>query len=148
MSKRAPFRLTAPKVLEHPLQRQMCDVLRLEIAPPGRVSADGVVWYAIDHANFAGEVPGIRISRGIVAGIPDLFLLWQGRAYLVEIKTLEGVLSEAQQSVIAAVLASGGRVGVARTVDELLVCLDGWGIPRRHRVPAARPMRVSGGVAA
>jgi hypothetical protein len=27
----------------HPLQRQIADALRLEIAPPGKVSRDGVV---------------------------------------------------------------------------------------------------------
>jgi hypothetical protein len=31
-------------VLEHPLQKQIADTLRLEIAPPGKVSRDGVVW--------------------------------------------------------------------------------------------------------
>jgi hypothetical protein len=147
MSKRAPFRLTAPKVLEHPLQKQLCDLLRLEIAPPGKVSADGVVWWSIDHANFAGEIPGIRIGRGIIAGIPDIFVLYRGRAHHPEVKTVDGVLSEAQQSVCAAVLAAGGRVGVVRDAAELLACLDEWGIPRRHRTDA-RPMRVSGGVAA
>jgi hypothetical protein len=31
-------------VPEHPLQRQIADALRVEIAPPGKVSRDGVVW--------------------------------------------------------------------------------------------------------
>ena len=53
---RKPYRLTAPVVPEHPLQRQIADVLRLEIAPPGKVSQYGVCWFSIDHANFAGEV--------------------------------------------------------------------------------------------
>jgi hypothetical protein len=30
-------------VPEHPLQKQIADALRLEIAPPGKVSSDGVV---------------------------------------------------------------------------------------------------------
>jgi hypothetical protein len=29
---------------EHPPQRQSADALRLEIAAPGKVSRDGVVW--------------------------------------------------------------------------------------------------------
>ena len=116
------------------MQKQICDVLRLEIAPPGKVSRHGVVWWAVDHANFAGEVPGIRVGRGIIAGIPDTFILWSGHAFLVEIKTEDGVLSDAQQSVMSAVLASGGRVGVVRDADETLSCLDVWGIPRAHKV--------------
>jgi hypothetical protein len=74
-------------VSEHPLQRQIADALRLELAPPGKVSRDGVVWWSADHAAYAGTAPGARIGRGIVAGVPDLFVLHRGIAHMVEIKT-------------------------------------------------------------
>lgn len=134
---RPAFRLTAPIVREHPIQKQIADVLRLEIAPPGKVSKAGVVWWSIDHANYAGEVPGVRIGRGIIAGIPDTFILWRGIAHLIEIKADDGELSDAQQSVIAAVLAAYGRVGVVRDATETLGCLDQWAIPRNRRVSVA-----------
>jgi hypothetical protein len=35
---------------------------------------------------------------------------------------------------MAAVLASGGRVGVVRDADEMLGLLDAWGIPRAGRL--------------
>jgi hypothetical protein len=132
-----PYRLTRPVVREHPLQKQICDVLRIEIAPPGKVSAAGVVWFAIDHANFAGEVPGIRIGRGIIAGISDLFVLYRGITHFAEIKADDGQLSVPQQSVAAAVIAAQGRVGVVRDGDEMLDCLDQWEIPRARRVRQA-----------
>ena len=132
-----PFRLTAPIVREHPIQKQIADVLRIEIAPPGKVSKLGVVWWSIDHAAYSGEVPGVRVSRGIIAGIPDIFVLYRGRAHMVEIKAEDGSLSLAQQSVAAAVLASGGHVGVARDSAEVLTCLDEWQIPRARRVKEA-----------
>jgi hypothetical protein len=50
---------------EHPLQRQIADSLRLEIAPPGKVSRDGVVWWSGDHASYPGSAPGARVGRGI-----------------------------------------------------------------------------------
>jgi hypothetical protein len=53
---------------------------------------------------------------------------------LVEIKTHAGELSDPQQSVMAAVLASGGRVGVVRDAEEMLGLLDAWGIPRARRL--------------
>jgi hypothetical protein len=133
-ARRRPYRLTAPVVREHPLQKQICDALRIEVAPPGKVSRFGVVWWSIDHANYAGEVPGIRVGRGIVAGIQDTFILWCGRAYLVEIKTEDGELSLPQQSIMSAVLAGGGRVGVVRNADEMLGFFDAWGIPRARRI--------------
>ena len=57
-------------------------------------------------------------------------MLFRGIAHMVEIKTPAGELSDLQQAVISAVLASGGRVGVVRNADEVLRLLDEWGIPR------------------
>jgi hypothetical protein len=136
-TKPRPFRLQAPAVPEHSLQKQMADVLRLEIAPAGKVSRHGVCWYSVDHANFAGEVPGIRQGRGIIAGILDVFLLWRGQSYFVEIKTPDGQLSDAQKSVASAVLLSGGHVAVVSSVEQLLDSLDAWRIPRSGRVRVA-----------
>jgi hypothetical protein len=48
---------------EHPLQRQIADALRFELAPPGKVSRDGVVWWSVDHASYAGTAPGARVGR-------------------------------------------------------------------------------------
>ena len=66
--------------------------------------------------------------------MPDLFVLHRGIAYMVEIKTPASELSDPQQSVMAAVLASGGRVGMVRNADEMLRLLDAWGIPRARRL--------------
>jgi hypothetical protein len=79
------------RVAEHPLQKQIADALRFEIAPPGKVSRDGVVWWSIDHANYGGKVPGIRLGRGLIAGIPDLFVLHCGVAHMIEIKAKDAL---------------------------------------------------------
>jgi hypothetical protein len=131
------FTLTAPVVREHPIQKQIADTLRLEIAPPGKVSKAGVCWFSIDHANYAGEVPGIRIGRGIIAGIADTIVLYRGRAHWLEVKADDGELSVAQQAVIAAVQIAGARVGVVRDATEALRCIDEWQIPRNRRVQVA-----------
>lgn len=132
-----PYRLASPVVREHPIQKQICDVLRLEIAPPGKVSKLGVVWFAIDHANYAGEVPGVRTGRGIVAGVPDTFIMHRGLTHFIEIKAVDGELSAAQRSVATAIVMGGGRVGIARSADEVIACLDEWRIPRNRRVAVA-----------
>jgi hypothetical protein len=132
--KRKPaFRLTAPIVLEHPLQAQIAKLLTIEIGPPGKVSKAGVCWFSIDHANYAGEVPGVRIGRGIIAGIPDCFVLYRGRTHYIEIKTINGELSDEQKSVASAVSVAGGRVGIATCAEHVLLCLDEWHIPRHRR---------------
>lgn len=75
----------------------------------------------------------MEASDGLLAD-PGLLLLWREQSYFIELKTEIGILSDAQQSVSAAVLAAGGRVGIARSVAEVLALLDAWAIPRAHRI--------------
>jgi hypothetical protein len=101
------------------------------------VSRDGVVWWSVDHASYAGTAPGARVGRGIVASVPDLLVLHRGIAHMVEVKTSAGELSDSQQAVMSAVLAGGGRVGVVLDADQMLGLLDAWGIPRARRLVLA-----------
>lgn len=111
-------------------------VLSMEIAPPGRVSNDGVVWFSIDMVDY-GAPSAARLARGCVAGILDILLLWHGRAFVIEVKAQDGRLSDAQRSIIAATLSASGSVAVARDWVEVLRCLDQWEIPRARRVREA-----------
>ena len=145
---RRPFKLRGVVEPEHGIQRSMAQVFRLEIGPEAKVSPHGVTWFCIDHAQYGGAQPGVRVGRGIPSGIFDCLVLWQGRAFWIELKSRDGTLSDPQRSMAATLLLSGCRIGVARDADECLACLDEWQIPRAHRVRLAeRPMMVSGGVA-
>jgi hypothetical protein len=73
------------------------------------------------------QTASVRVVRGIVAGVPDLFVLHRGIAHVIEIKTEDGVRSDAQRSVAAAVLAAGRHVGVPRDADEARAFLDAVG---------------------
>ena len=134
-----PFKLTAPTLREYPLQKQIADTLTIEIAPPGRVSRFGVIWWSIDIADYGGEVPGTRVGRGIVAGVPDIYLLHLGQAHHIEIKTdaPTSILSDAQRSICAGIIVAGGRLAVARNAIEVLAVLDAWNIPRHRRTEFA-----------
>jgi len=129
----AKFRLTAPPVPESALHQSVAKILGLEIAAAGHISKNGVVWYSIDIANYNGGAPGLRTSRGVIAGIPDVFILWAGRGFFIELKRpVSGALSDPQQLLIPALMSAGGRVGVASTVEGVLQLLDAWGVPRAH----------------
>jgi len=134
MGTATPFRLRAPRVAELPLHQQIAAVLSLELAPPGRVSKYGVVWFSIDIAAYSGSAPGLRTSRGVVAGIPDIAAIYQGRAHHLEVKAPDGELSLPQQSVATSLLIAGARYAVVRDAREALAALDEWGIPRARRV--------------
>ena len=131
------FALTEEHVPEHAEQRAMAKVLTMEIARAGHVSPLGVCWFSIDHAQYGGEQPGIRVGRGICAGVPDVLFLYQGRSYWCELKARDGSLSDPQRSMAATLLLSGCRIGVATDVDGVLRCLDTWEIPRRRMFKVA-----------
>jgi hypothetical protein len=128
------FTLTAPIIREPALHREIAQVLRLEVAAPGYISREGVVWWSVDIAAYAGIAPGLRTARGVIAGIPDIIVLWQGRAFFVELKALDGNVSSAQREVGFSILLADCRYGVARSSQEALALLDGWGIPRRRSI--------------
>lgn len=138
MSGRVPrLVLTSEHEAEHAAQRTVAKVLRMEIAREAHVSPHGVCWFSIDMANVADAVPAIRQARGIPAGVPDVLVLHQGRAFWIEMKSRDGVVSDPQRSMAATLLLSGCRIGVACDWQDVLVALDEWQIPRKRLVKAA-----------
>jgi hypothetical protein len=138
MTARHPrFALTEEHIGEHSIQRTVVGVLRLEIGAEGKISPDGVTWFCVDHATGDYETLGQRTGRGIPNGIFDVVVLYQARAYWIELKSRDGTLSDPQRSMAATLLLSGCRIGVARDEGEVLACLDEWSIPRKRRVKIA-----------
>jgi hypothetical protein len=131
---RKQFKLVMPVVPEHSIQRTLTKVLTLEIAPPGKLSKFGVVWFSVDHANYAGEVPGVRVGRGMIAGVPDTFFLYRGKCHLIELKSEDGALTDEQEAVIAAARLAGCDVAVCDKMEQVLRALDTWGVPRKRRL--------------
>jgi hypothetical protein len=136
MARALKFKRTAPIVPEKALHRQIADALRVELAPAGQASPLGVMWYATDAANFGG-VAGARWGRGVVAGVPDLTIIWHGIVYFIEIKTEIGRLSAAQQRFHEALRVAGAPHDVARSVHDVLALIDRYRIPRAHRIRGA-----------
>lgn len=131
--------LTAPVPVEREfaIQARICRVLGLEICAPGRLSKDGVTWWCVDIADYAG-IPGTRLARGVVAGIPDMILIYRGKSFFIEIKRpVDGVVSGPQQWLLPVLAAAGSAIGIARDERDVLALLDDWGIPRAHRTTLA-----------
>jgi hypothetical protein len=128
-------------VPEHAEQKAVTAVLRMEIAREGHVSEHGVCWFSIDmaygHDPGGAGVAAIRAARGVVAGVFDIIVLYQGRAFWIELKSRDGIVSDPQRSMAATLLLSGCKIGVARDADEVLAALDEWNIPRKKRVKVA-----------
>ena len=69
-------------------------------------------------------------SLGVVAGIPDLLIVYQGQLYALELKTAYGRLTPTQIDTQRRMRAAGAIVATAVEIDAVLDILEGWGLSR------------------
>ena len=114
---------------QHPeaaLQRACVALLSLMPDP----AKGGPYWTAINPAPPKGRIQGaIAKSLGARAGVPDILIVWQGRAHFIELKAKAGRLSPAQVQASEEINHAGGSVQVARTLDEFAAILADIGLP-------------------
>ncbi|MBF0562273.1 MAG: VRR-NUC domain-containing protein [Alphaproteobacteria bacterium] len=81
-----------------------------------------------------GLARGQRLkAMGTRAGWPDLQVLYAGHAFLIELKSEAGRLSDDQLGTHRRIMNAGCPVVVARTLEEVDAALCSWGIPLRRR---------------
>ena len=116
---------------EQALHKPVADLLSAILIPP--------TWFSTFPSGGGGKVRGsILKGLGLKAGVPDLLIVHEGRAYWIELKAPKtGRLSEAQKVTQPALRAAGSPVANLRTIDEVLRWLALWNIPTRiHKVAA------------
>lgn len=112
------------------------------IASPGFVSSEGVLWMSHEVRNAGSEkkLPNGRTinleaigrkMRGVVAGVPDIQVVYRGRSYWLELKSATGRLSPAQVERHTALQAAGCEVAVVRDAREAVARLTAWQVPHR-----------------
>lgn len=117
--------LVRPKISEHMLQVQVLEHLTVAARPE-------IFWFATPNAGLRSLRMGARMkAEGMAAGVADLcFMLPQGRAAWLEMKTLSGRQSIAQKGFQAKCLRLGHPYALARTLDEAIAALHRWGVLR------------------
>jgi hypothetical protein len=93
----------------------------------------GVFWF---HPANGGK-RSIREAKtfkaiGVVAGVPDLILIKDGKAYGLELKAEKGRLSPAQRITQEAMHDAGAMISVSHGLDEALYALEFWGLISRN----------------
>lgn len=95
-----------------------------------------VFWSTIP-AGGGGRVRGAQLKgMGYKAGVPDVLLVHQGRAYWIELKTAKGRVSDAQKETGGHLVIAGCPVVVARSLDDVQDAVITWGIPTRGGLAA------------
>ena len=109
---------------EAAIQRAVFEHLRMRGAP-------GV--FAFHPANGGYRRPveaAILKSMGVVAGVPDIIAIHEGRVFGLELKAEGGRATPKQQEAIAAMEAAGAFTAIAEGLDRALACLEAWGLLR------------------
>lgn len=99
--------------------------------------APGVLWF--HPPNEARRSYGLAASLkaiGMVAGVADLIILHQGRAYALEIKAKGGKQSPAQAAFEADCAAAGVPYACVDNIAAALTVLHDWAVIRRMTVAA------------
>jgi hypothetical protein len=109
---------------EAAIQRAVFQHLRARGAP-------GI--FAFHPANGGYRKPvgaAILKSLGVVAGVPDVFIVHNGCVFALELKADGGRATGAQLACIAALREAGAFTCIAEGLDRALACLEAWGLLR------------------
>lgn len=107
------------------VQRAVVQHLRLRARP-------GVTFFAVPNGGGRSPVEAsIMKGLGVRAGVPDLFIVAQGRPFALELKRDKGGrTSELQIGMMREFEAAGITCAVAAGVDQAVAQLVAWGVLR------------------
>jgi hypothetical protein len=77
------------------------------------------LFFSVPNGGTRNKIEAMKLkATGLLAGIPDLILLWNGKAYGFEVKTETGVLSPKQKEIHEIWATNGICVHIVRTLAE------------------------------
>ncbi len=80
--------------------------------------------HPIEAANMKG--------LGVIAGVPDLTIIGDGKTYFMEVKSKSGRLQPSQKMFFGKLDKNGIEYAVVRSIDDAAACLQAWGCPSRE----------------
>jgi len=121
---------------EADLQRAVVTALRFAL-PKG-----AIIHHSANEVTEAGprgaKRQAILVGMGVHTGFADLIILFEGKVLFLELKSLNGRLSPAQEAFRDAVLAQGFGWALVRSLDDALSALADHGFTTRVASPTGR----------
>jgi VRR-NUC domain len=107
---------------EAQVHNAVVEYLRLRAKPD-------VLWLHPANGGTRDIREAARFKRmGVLAGASDLLLWHRGNSFALELKSLDGRLSDVQLEFLARFNDAGGHSASAEGVDRALACLEAWGL--------------------
>lgn len=123
---------------EADLQRAVVTALRFALPK------NAIIHHCANEVTEAGprgaKRQAILVGMGVHPGFADLVVLCAGRVLFLELKSLKGRLSPAQQAFRDAVQAQGFGWTLVRSLDDALGALADHGFTTRVAPPGRRPL--------
>jgi len=113
----------------HRRQRPEAAIQRAVFAHLRARGAPGV--FAFHPANGGYRKPteaAIMKGLGVVAGVPDVIVIHNGRVFALELKAAGRRATDKQLACIAALREAGAFTAVAEGFDRALAVLEAWGL--------------------
>ena len=121
---------------EADLQRAVVTALRFALPK------DAIIHHCANEVTEAGprgaKRQAILVGMGVHPGFADLMVLCAGRVLFLELKSLKGRLSPAQQTFRDTVTAQGFAWALVRSLDDALDALADHGFTTRVAPPVRR----------
>ena len=138
------FRLTVPEPLERDIHEAVAQALDRLLLPPA-------FWFAmpVGHIQLSAAETARLARIGLKRGLPDIFLIYRGLVFCLELKRKGGKLSKTrigrtrsgspriligQEDRFVELRAAGIGLAVAHSVEEALAQVAHWGLPLRGRL--------------
>ena len=121
---------------EADLQRAVVSALRFAL--PKRAIVHHCANEVTEPGPRGAKRQAILVGMGVHRGFADLMVLSEGRVLFLELKSLKGRLSPAQEAFREAVIAQGFSWALVRTLDDALGALADHGFTTRVASPTRR----------
>lgn len=77
--------------------------------------------FHVPNGMFTNAREGAKFkAQGVIAGVPDLVFVWNGKTHYIEVKTEKGRLSEQQKALHQKWAEQGVLVNVCRSSEEII----------------------------
>lgn len=115
-----------PTLSEEQIHRQVASWLRA-------VQTNEFVWCHVPNGGYRTKAEGgVFKALGVIAGWPDISILWRSRGLYIELKREGGKLTENQNNCHERIILAGGCVAVCHSLREVQDMFKVWGIKTRE----------------